>query len=264
VVDGNDLGPVVDAIEIGSKIWAAADERGILEAIKEFFSKPSPIIVLGSSGCGKTNFLASLAASAGLVLPVAREDRTEDVEESRVKILDRPFILADTPGQRAHKHIRIEAIREALADRPLRIINVVSYGYHEYRTPQIEDAVDPDGRPRRDFLDRHQVEELAALEEWLPIIGDRDSIQWILTVVTKADLWWEQSQGVLDYYETGPYADLIIAADPKLHHVVRPYCSVIHRFYGASKLPGTFDDSNRVELNDRMLRQLAKLASSER
>lgn len=250
---------VLDALRHGLRVWQAADDRGLFDTLKEFFKRQSPIIVFGSTGCGKTNMLASLAASAGLVDAISRDDRTENTEKHRVIINARPFTIIDTPGQGVHKHIRDQEIREAMAGAPLRIINVVSYGYHEYKAPRVGDAVDNDGNPKEEYLSQHRVNELAALNEWLPLLGDRDITNWVMTVVTKADLWWHVREEVADYYESGPYSDLINMADPKLHHVVRYYCSVVHRFFGTACLPGVFDDAARLDLNMRLLSQLSKL-----
>lgn len=254
---------LADALRIGGGIWDAADRTGLLDKVRDFFTNPSPIIVFGSTGSGKTNFLTSLAAGAKLIDPISRDDRTEQVERSRIKIVDRPFSLIDTPGQRAHQHLRSEVVREAIGRAPVRIINVVSYGYHEYRMPSVADAVDGEGNPRPEYLQRHRVDELAALDEWLPLLGDRGTTKWILTVVTKADLWWNDQNAAVAHYDAGAYSELIKKADPKLHHVVRPYCSVIHRFFGSSRLPGTFDDSERMKLVLEMLQQLSSLPGTD-
>jgi hypothetical protein len=259
----DDLNDFREGIRFASEVWKTADRRGVIDAIKEFFSRPDPILVLGSTGSGKTAFLRSLATSASVIASIPRWQRTEQVERARIKIGDRPFLLTDTPGPRAHKHLRDKAIREALADPPVRIMNVVSYGYLEPKVPLPSDAVDEDGIPRSEFLAQGRLDELANLGEWLPILGDRDCTQWILTIATKADLWWDDEQAVAHYYDTGPYTELIKATDQKLHHVVQRYCSVVHRFFDVSRLPGSFDDSIRLLLSSALFSQLATLMGSD-
>lgn len=250
-----------DTLGGGARLWRVADKMGIIERIKEFFRKPRTIVVLGATGSGKTNLLKSLSVAPGLISAIHRDARTEHVEKSRIKIGNQQFLAIDTPGQMAHKYLREEAIRESLAKRPLLVINVVSYGFHEYTYPPITDAVDEEGNPRQEYLERHRINELAALDEWLPLLGHREMTKLLVTAVTKADLWWNDKEIAKEYYANEPYGKLVRAADQGLHHVVLPYCSVVHRFFNTSLLPGTFDDAVRQSLNLQFLTQLSKLVS---
>jgi hypothetical protein len=190
---------------------------------------------------------------------VPRQTRTEASERHRVRIENRPFRVIDTPGQAFHGSDRLRSIREVASRPPIRVINVVSFGFHEYGTSASK-AVDTHlRRPRVEFLEQHRKEELRALLEWLPLLGDRDTTKWILTVVAKADLWWNDSDTVLDHYRTGAYNDAISAADSKIKRAVMPYCAVAHKFFDIVPLANRFDDTDRITMNIHFLQQLIAL-----
>jgi energy-coupling factor transporter ATP-binding protein EcfA2 len=246
------------ALETAAKIYRLAEDEKVLTRLANFFKSKDTIIVLGSTGSGKTNLLESLGAAAALVEPIPAITRTQTPERRKVVVNERPFTIIDTPGQKAHAAQRQELYRAGLAKPPVRVINVVSYGYHEYATGSGE-ALDGQGSPSSGWLERHRANELTAMREWLPLLGDRNTTSWILTAITKADLWWNEHDAVVDYYENGSYAEELRRQDSGLKHSVLPYSSVFHRFYGEAPLAGTFDDEDRLQTTTHFLRQLATL-----
>jgi energy-coupling factor transporter ATP-binding protein EcfA2 len=246
------------AIEAAAKLYRLAEDEGLLTRIANFFKHKETIIVLGSTGSGKTNLLDSLGVAAALVEPIPAITRTVAAERRGVVIDERPFTVIDTPGQLGHDPSRQSVYREAMAKPPVRVINVVSYGYHEYATGTSE-AIDSCGAARDEWLRRHRDNEIEAMLEWLPLLGDRSTTKWVLTAVTKADLWWNDHDDVVNYYERGPYAEQIHGADLRLKHSVLPYSSVFHRFYGAAPLAGSFDDEDRLRTTHHFLKQLVAL-----
>ncbi len=252
-------GEVAAGVQLASAVWGLADNQDLLTRVLDFFRTKHTILVLGSTGTGKSNLIRSLNAAAGLVDAIPSGTRTEAVQPHKVRVNSSPFRVIDTPGQRHHQSERTRAIREALATPPVRVINVVSYGYHEYGQASSE-ALDANDQPRPDYLDRHRSNELHAIREWLPLLGDRTVTAYVCTVVTKADLWWSERDDVTRYYQEGEYAAAIQQADPHLTHAVLPYCSVVHKFYGRSRLSGDFDDEARVSTTSHFLSQLVALA----
>jgi hypothetical protein len=251
------MADIAATVEVGAALWRASEDLKLRERLKDAFAKKETLIVLGASGVGKTNLIISLNAAAGLVDPVWRMNRTSATVRRHVRIDDHPFRVIDTPGQFLHDSERLSAVREAAANPPVRIINVVAYGYHE--DDRNSNVITPGPRLAPDFLDGRREEELRALKEWLPILGDRSVTKWLVTVVAKADLWWHERESVLNHYNTGKYSLAIQEEDSKLHHVVIPYCSVVHRFYDRMPIDGTFDDSDRIKINLHFLQQLVDL-----
>lgn len=248
------------AAELALKIWSVAEDQTLRERVIDFFREKGTIVVLGSTGVGKTNFLNSLRAASGIVDAIPGYTRTIASEQIRVRISDRPFIVIDTPGQLSRQSERLNAVRDALSHGSLRVINVVSYGYHEYATEATE-ALDSRSAPRLSFLERHRQTEISAMSEWLTLVSDRTRTKWVITVVTKADLWWKKHAEVVRWYESDEYNRILTSIDSNLRHAVLPYCSVFHKFFGQANLDGTFDDTNRIHANLHFLRRLVAMDS---
>lgn len=225
----------VAAANTAIKVFERAHKQGWLAKLVNVFRHKHRVLVLGTTGAGKTNFLKSLQE----IVPSAIEqmNRTEFAKKHSLSILRQPFIFTDTPGQTVHESRRMRAIREAMSGGISGVINVVFYGYHEYRIGK-SDAISQKGSVRESFLATHRQAELDALNEWTSLLGDEQTIGWFLTVVTKADLWWDRKDEVLEYYSSGPYHDAL-GEMKKLSPVVKEYCSVLHKFYGEAPLSGS-------------------------
>jgi len=106
-----------------------AKKQGWIDKLWTVFSKKYTVLVFGTSGVGKTNFITSLTE----LVPNAIDalNRTKIAEKHRVKILDHPFTFIDTPGEELQAPQRIRVIQEALRKGVSGIINAAAYGYHE-------------------------------------------------------------------------------------------------------------------------------------
>src|SRR5438270_5656647 len=250
---------LLEGIAAGTELLIFAHHEGFLDRLRNSFKKRHRILVLGTSGVGKTNFLSSLV----LPLPSTIDymDRTQFAQGWRVQIGDSPFLFVDTPGEDLHQTRRMDAIREALARGVDGVINVVSYGYHEGRSGK--DIATENGHTREDFLEERRFYEISAVQEWAPLLGDRETANWLITVVTKADLWWNTRAEVLEYCERGTYAQNLGSAQ-QLRPVVLEYCSVLKRFYDEVPLSGEFDDRERIRARQRFFEHLLASLGSEK
>ncbi len=236
----------------GKEVYQLAKKQGLLDRLVWALRKKHRILVLGATGTGKTNLITSLTEWIPQVIDWM--NRTEFEEHHRLKIAGNPFVFIDTPGQALHKPARVDAIRQAMAGRVEGIIDVVCYGYHEGRGKRSE-AVTQDDRANPDYLEARRTTEIQGLNEWTPLLGGDRTAPWLLTVVTKADLWWDRHTDVLKYYESGEYVDAL--GDVRmLNRGVVPYCSVVHRFYGQVSVAGSFDDSVRNRMRRHLLETL--------
>lgn len=229
-----------------------ADKRGWLDRLKQSFRKKHCVLILGSSGVGKTNFLASLKDN--MAEAVEALNRTEFVQRNRISLSNEPFIFVDTPGQELHQSRRIQAIREDMGHGIDGIINVTCFGYHEGASGK-KNVFEEDGSVRQDFLEQNRSNEIRLMNEWSDLLGDPKTAGWLITLVTKADLWWDHEDEVLNYYRTGNYFEALGPAQ-SLHPVVLPYCSVFHKFYKTGSLSGRLDDADRSHLQAALIRQL--------
>jgi len=85
-------------------------------------------------------------------------------------------------------------------------------------------------------------------------MNDATHLSWVITVVTKADLWWGKQSEILRYYSEGDYAALLQQAG--VSSVVAPYSSVFHKFYDKTPLSGEFDDALRKATQGHLVRTL--------
>jgi len=239
----------VTEAKIAIKVLEIAIKQGWLDRLLNAFRKKHTILVLGSTGAGKTNFLQSLTELTPKAID--QMNRTEFAQKHSVKIKKQPFVFVDVPGQALHSTRRIRAIRETMSGKLSGIINVVSYGYHEYRIGKAK-AVNANGSASKAFLEKHRQIEIDALVEWTSLLGSRDTTGWLLNVITKADLWWDRKDEVFQHYASGPYFEALGEAK-SLEPIFLEYCSVFHKFYGDGALSGSFDESDRVRARGNLL-----------
>jgi hypothetical protein len=238
----------------------AAAELGIWNKFVTWWKKKHSILVLGASGAGKTQFVNSLLSP--ISDKFAPMQRTVTVEKRAILIGKSPFIFSDTPGQMLDEAKRKVAITEAIRKKVEGLINVVSFGYHEAAEADKRDALPLSGGhiARADYLETRRSIEEDLLSEWVPFF-EGDSAKWILTVVTKADLWWPERERVEKHYSDGDYADAL--GEFKSQHTVLPYCSRIEPFYG-TRTSGKFGESLKMPLREHLLDSLLRLSKVER
>jgi len=135
------------------------------------------------------------------------------------------------------------------------IINVASYGYHEYTIKEKAEAVNANGSVKEAFLKKHRQIEIDMLAEWTTLLGGRDTAGWLINVITKADLWWDRQDEVFQHYKEGPCYEAL--GDAKsLEPIFLEYCSVFHKFYGEGSISGRFDESDRARARGNLLSTL--------
>jgi hypothetical protein len=170
------------------------------------------------------------------------------------------FNVLDTPGQ--FRERQKEAIRESLKLPRVGIINVLAYGFHEGAAPK--SAAVTAKNPRPDFLEANRQAEIRELAVWTEVLCGRGGPgAWLLTLVTKADLWWDTPDShtpVLDHYRTGQYEQALGPARD-LPHEVRPYSAANKLFYDTVKMSGYYSDTRRLADRDAVISFLLERAS---
>lgn len=228
-----------------------AKELGLFEKLINVFKKKHKILVLGATGVGKTSFINSITDD--FPKAISRLNRTEFAKTHSLQIDKKIFNFTDTPGQIQHKERRLEAIREAMKGID-GIINVVAFGFHETKTGK-QDALTKTGKLKPEFLEIQKKGEIDFLNEWTALIGNQDTAKWLITLVNKADLWWNQKDEVLKFYQGGKYFEKLNSAK-SLSPITLHYSAVFHRFYDEFPISGTFDDSDRLNSKENLLATL--------
>jgi hypothetical protein len=175
------------------------------------------------------------------------------------------FNFIDTPGHGGPPghgedadgalKVREQAIKKGFSQNLKGVINVVSYGYHEGEPPAPAGAFDKDGVVSDVFLGNNRQREIDALAEWTTMFAHPKAPSRLMTVVTKADLWWHEKDVVLKHYRSGKYFKSLGPAQ-NCDHVVVSCSSVFHKFYGKGATDGSFDQEDRGKLRNELLRQL--------
>lgn len=235
------------------QVYDLAKKQGWIDKLLSLLKKKHKILVLGSSGVGKTNLLQSLSTLMPEVIHYSR--RTSDSTKSKLSIDEIPFEFIDTPGQSEHSAIRMRAIRESVSELDC-ILNIVCYGYHEYARGK-EQAFEADGSLNFQYLEDNRKREIRALKEWSEILGGNAPYR-LITVVTKADLWWDNRDDVFNHYEKGDYFNEL-GACAQLSPLVIHHSSVFHKLYGIGPMSGSFDEGDRTLARANLLKTLVEV-----
>jgi len=243
----------MDASTVGAIVKIAKDQ-GWFEKLVDFFSKKHNILILGCSGAGKTELVKSLESLTPEIIHYS--SRTRDKSISGLKINNVPFQFIDVPGEENDLPIRNQAIIDHLETIDV-VINVVSFGYHEY-TYGKDDALLDRTHISDDYLDKNKQREIETIPEWSVSLGGGLRKYRLITVVTKADLWWADNPKVLEHYKSGDYFNALGTAQ-KLNPMVVPYCSIIKKFYDEAPTSGLFDENERIMHRSNFLRILVEV-----
>jgi len=240
-------------VPVAAELAKRAIKEGWFGRFKDIFRRRHRILLLGSTGVGKSNFVKSLIDPLPEVIDTL--NRTVFPRYHRLKIEAQPFEFIDTPGQAAHAPVRMKEIRRLIRKKAnLGVISLVAYGYHEY-VADLASAFDSKGKVNPEFLKLHRQYECEFVEAWAPLLIDPTITKWIITLISKADLWWSSRNTVLKFYTNPPYTSPFGGVSELMPAAV-PYCSVMRRYFSRGKISLGFDDSDRQNLRADMFRIL--------
>jgi energy-coupling factor transporter ATP-binding protein EcfA2 len=162
--------------------------------------------IFGPGGAGKST-LAKLLS--GEPIADAHYEESRVVEDTKLKG-DLTCTLFAVPGQERRAHTWTRFYQDLSAGKSAGIINVVSYGYHSFSEVSFRktEYYQP-GQTKPQFLAaylaKRREREQQIIETLVPRIGDAKGKLWMITLVTKQDLWWKQRDIVRSHYTEGPY-----------------------------------------------------------
>jgi hypothetical protein len=232
---------VVPAIQLLLKGYSYLKKNGLLDRVRDLFKhqRTFPVLLLGASGVGKSQLTKALL---GDTTAISSDDRTQTVQRHFGRLQDFPLLLVDTPGTGDRKEPRTQAIIDH-GHKPHGIINVVAFGYHEYKIHDTNEAITLN-RIRDDFrLDNLRM-EIRLCSEWSESIWQNTN--WLITVANKADLWYNPDtvHEVIDYYTFGEYATSLRDLDRHFHNVLKiSACPKL--YYNQVPMSGFYTPSDR-------------------
>lgn len=239
--------------------------RYIKYVINYYFFKPVNVIIFGISGAGKSEFIRSLLEQK---VGIVNEPRTRFNIEKRL-VLDngRKIRFYDVPGHSSAKQQRQEVI-ELIAKKKIKgIINVTTYGYNDVEEAEdisifrIGDSNPPIVKP--EYLSKNRTRELEQTKEWIDSIKSTNKIEWVITVINKADVWYRKKVEVLDYYESGKYYDNFTKSIERVCKTcVLPYCSILSPFANKPMILD-FSERDKVKLHKELKDCVLKLINKK-
>ena len=209
------------------------------------------IVLFGNSGSGKSQFVTSMKE----VVTIPQRNLT--TKKVRLNVEDFPLKFIDTPGHNESIHIRRAEVQNIIKDGAEGIINLVSFGFEETPNADRSVAYDDQDQIKQDFLEQNRKQEIERLAEWLPQVNP-DNTKWIINLVNKSDIWWDEHTLVHDYYTKGAYRQSFNGIDKFIPVITIPYCAIIRPFFKV-KTSGKFGEEEKQSLHNYFVSTLLNL-----
>lgn len=246
---------LLEGAKTGGKLLDDEKRSELIKKLKLLFRKKRQIILFGNSGAGKSQFVYSLKQS--ILIP----DRNLSTNRVKLDFDEFPVKFIDTPGHSESKSFRRKEVEEIIKNGVEGIINIVSYGYEETPNADKSIAFDENGVLKEDFLEANRANEIKRLNEWLPWVTP-ENVNWIITLITKSDIWWANRKEVHDYYNSPTYTKEFEALGKFVPMVTLPYCSIIKPYFRV-RTSGVFGEEEKVKLYANLNRTLLNLLGKE-
>jgi hypothetical protein len=208
------------------------------------------VVVFGLGGAGKTTLGKLLSGVDEDELPRGYEESLQ--AETFALDGDLSCSLFVAPGQERRES---EEPRERLngvlsTGEGVGVINVVAYGYHHFaQLGYTRHKLYQAGMSPEQFMAAYVVErrdaEIKALERMKPFLVAARPNVWMVTLVTKQDLWWGERHAVEAHYEDEKNAYAGIIAEVTRQRHPRYF---LHRTVSASLVWNNLRDPEEVVL----------------
>lgn len=216
---------LITSVNLASKVKVSK----VRYAWNRCFSKKIRVLVYGDSGVGKTQFLNTLTGKN-----VYTVQRTRAVQKFTLTLSDGKVVeFLDTPGHQTAGVIRGGTLDEMTRGKIDGIINLVDFGYQDsdelQKNPDRVFNVDTK-EVKESFLNENRKLEMSRTEEFVGRIIPGVKIDWIITVINKADVWFAEKEDVYKHYTEGEYGRLLSSLIHSVKLYTLPFCSVITPF----------------------------------
>jgi hypothetical protein len=191
--------------------------------------EPLPgILIIGPGGTGKTT-LARLLSGQNPTSPLELPgEYVESMQIEQYAVKDPAAGVVVPPGQDRHRARDWGGLLASIAKGEYRgIILVASHGYHSlpisYKKHRIYQQL---ARKRtsdflKQYLTTQRQDELDVLKSMMPHIQICPTKLWLLTVVTKEDVWYGNWEYIDKFYRDGEYGQVV--KDLVKHHGNRQF-----------------------------------------
>jgi len=206
----------IEALGIGISIFEQRDKIAKLLKRLRYRIKNGTlrIVTFGPGGVGKSTLGKILSGALDIRKATPKYEESSDIEKFDLNN-DISGELIVGPGQeRRSTGTWHELYRKLSHGKSRGVLNVVSYGYHSFAEIGYKELKQYQSNLSKkqvieQYLEDSRQEELRIIKEIAPRIKDAKENIWMITLVTKQDLWWNERKKVHDFYAKGPYNDFI-------------------------------------------------------
>lgn len=234
----------------GDLILKALEKLGIKKFLSALLDRKHHIIVIGSTGAGKTALSKAVISIEQQFISVS--NRTTKPTKKKIKIEGSKIVLMDTPGEMGNLSTRMSELSDLFSKNRVGVVIVGAFGYNEYREADRKTYSEAE---LLTFLEVHRKIEIDHLDRFASQFPFINRIDWAITVATKADLWWTKRKEVLDYYNSEEFKQ--VTKRICRHTVpVRAFSSTIEPFLGSIPADGSFGEAQRRQVRSEFIEAL--------
>lgn len=239
------------------------------------------VYVFGAGGVGKTTLKLTLLSDFDVVKDAIYKD-TATVEDEILPNADVWSRIIVAPGQKDRRtNVWPDLFEEIRAGEAAGIIHVTAYGYHSIRRgtslkgtthwqrlPEDKRTIDA-FMPA--YLEDKREEECDVWSDVISVASQAPNHPWLMTLVTKQDLWADREEQVRQFYKNGSYSGAIrdieqVVGERNVRHEVTFASFIIQNFLGPedevlAKTVGGFDQNKQIESVNRLSTLIEELIS---
>lgn len=177
----------------------------LIDDFNKFKADGPKIITLGYTGVGKSSFITKILGASRTETDISTKSPTD----RSINIDEKYVVIIDTPGNEAFfNKLKPSLKKEIDRVKSVGLINVVSFGYNDSRSrdiygPSKPETFDKNNKINEKFLSWQRDEDLLHLKKCMDEVIFPEHVSWVLTIINKAELWFDKKELVDQYYGIG-------------------------------------------------------------